>query len=231
MNESRLVGWPLRAWTGLRFSCFVLTTTGAREERRGESGGKIPAIMRTVSEAMKHRAISWLAELFGGRANSAGNENRQRTGRNSQRQQRLPTCSVMTFGTPFHTEKSQFVGDNPTRYVLFLPFFILHGFVPCRYKPVFRNIYMWISRRLYWYATWWIDNENLTGFYDILMSFFLQNGSLQWKFFRVQGFCINLILSCFKMKFQKVLRYWYTTCLIDKENLGGFYDIFRSFFL
>lgn len=113
--------------------------------------------MRTVSEAMKHRAISWLAELFGGRENSADSENRQRSGKNSQKP-RLPTCSVMTFGTSFHTEKSQFVGDNPTRYVLY-PVFIFSLFCLTSRETGFEK-YIYIYRNTCkvfrdWYTKFW----------------------------------------------------------------------------
>ncbi|KOX77614.1 hypothetical protein WN51_09279 [Melipona quadrifasciata] len=83
----------------------------------------IMLIVRTVHDAVElakladKKTAASRSELFGGRGDSAGNENRLRTGRNTKNRQqpRLPTCSVMTFGTPFHTEKSQFVGDNPAR--------------------------------------------------------------------------------------------------------------------
>lgn len=119
--------------------------------------------MRTVSEAMKHRAISWLAELFGGRENSADSENRQRSGKNSQKRQqpRLPTCSVMTFGTPFHTEKSQFVGDNPTRYVLY-PVFIFSLFCLISWETGFEKYIYRNTCKVFrdWYTKFWACNEN-----------------------------------------------------------------------
>lgn len=135
-----------------------------------------------MSEAMKHRAISWLAELFGGRENSADSENRQRSGKNSQKRQqpRLPTCSVMTFGTPFHTEKSQFVGDNPTRYVLY-PVFIFSLFCLMSRETGFEKyiyIYIVIPVRFFrdWYAKFWaykIRIEIIESFFFIL-SFILK---------------------------------------------------------
>lgn len=148
----------------IQFKRRILRGVTAERQVKGRTDRrKIPAIMRTVSEAMKHRAISWLAELFGGRQNSADNENRQKTGKNpkNRQQPRLPTCAVMTFGTPFHTEKSQFVGDNPVRYVLStsLPLFLIISVVRNRFRQIHIRI-SWDSKVLRdWYSMFWLCNE------------------------------------------------------------------------
>lgn len=83
-----------------------------KEDSRAIHGKISIAVMRALTEAMKHRAISWLVELFGGRTADKDTIRDKHPGRHPP-----PACSVMTFGTPFHTEKSQLASENSARYV------------------------------------------------------------------------------------------------------------------
>jgi len=80
--------------------------------------------MRTLTETMKRadRAISWLVELFGGGRGGIAAD-KDAAARSSVRlagEGRLPpaVCSVMTFGTPFHSDKSpRLASDDSARCV------------------------------------------------------------------------------------------------------------------
>lgn len=72
--------------------------------------------MRTVREAMKKRAISWLEEFLGTKNSSANDRNRQRKDNQESRQRdRNRVYSIMTFSTSFHGDKARFPNENTTR--------------------------------------------------------------------------------------------------------------------